>query len=994
MRQYPPTQFAVDKDIAGASQSPAPPATPAKLGNLTATRVRPVILLVVCGFALVVSIIILTTALISRLHNHSLANTERELENTALILAEYTDRALQSIELVQKSFLDSVQSVGISTSEQFKREMSSKAINQLLQDKISGLPHVDAITIIDAEGNLINSSRDWPSPPINIADRDRFRLLKTDPKLTWSIGEAVRNRFAGDWTVNLARKVAGPNGEFLGLVQGSMQLSYFEKLFQTIVLGEQASISLFRNDGMLLVRYPRIETAIGRPLTDVADAFGERDHITVRLVTKLTGNQRLIAGHKLAHFPLFAAVGLDVEAALSAWRNEAIFLASAGGLVAIGVTIIFIVIVRNSMLGLRWSQRRLYEQKLQLDMALDNMSHGILMFDSESRIVVCNRRYIDMYGLSPDVVKPGCTFRNLIAHRKETGSFVGDVEQYCSEVKAQIDSGEAATSIVTTADGRSMEVTNRPFSDGSWIGTHQDVTQRKRHEAALSESEKMARGIIDTALDAFIQLDERGVIVEWNPQAEKTFGWSDQEAIGKRLVDLIVPEAHRARHKEGVSRFLRTGKSNLLGKRTVIDALCKDERQIKVELGITALQRNSGYVFNGFIKDLTEKHAADEQIRQFQKMEAISNLTGGLAHDFNNLLLIIIGNLDLLQENIHNDSGAAQQLGAALDASLRGAELTRQLLAFSRRQPLQPKIVDVGQVITKTSKLLARTLGGNINIDLRLATETPGLLIDETQFEAAIINLAVNARDAMSNGGTLTIESGMSRLGADETLLGSGRAPGKYTVVEVRDTGAGMPPDVAARIFEPFFTTKDTGKGTGLGLSMVYGFIKQSGGYIGVESEVGKGTAVKLYLPCAATTVQPAEDTVLLQAASIRPSGAVILAVDDNPDVRTTAVKNLKALGYQVLEADCANRALEELDSGTKIDLLFTDIIMPGGINGNELAKLARIKRPGLKVLYTSGFPGTQIGGTVEIETDAPLLNKPYRRNELAKLVADVLDAA
>jgi CheY-like chemotaxis protein len=203
-----------------------------------------------------------------------------------------------------------------------------------------------------------------------------------------------------------------------------------------------------------------------------------------------------------------------------------------------------------------------------------------------------------------------------------------------------------------------------------------------------------------------------------------------------------------------------------------------------------------------------------------------------------------------------------------------------------------------------------------------------------------------------------------------------------------------MPPDVAARIFEPFFTTKDTGKGTGLGLSMVYGFIKQSGGYIGVESEVGKGTAVKLYLPCAATTVQPAEDTVLLQAASIRPSGAVILAVDDNPDVRTTAVKNLKALGYQVLEADCANRALEELDSGTKIDLLFTDIIMPGGINGNELAKLARIKRPGLKVLYTSGFPGTQLGGTVEIEADAPLLNKPYRRNDLAKLIAEVLAAA
>jgi signal transduction histidine kinase/CheY-like chemotaxis protein len=394
------------------------------------------------------------------------------------------------------------------------------------------------------------------------------------------------------------------------------------------------------------------------------------------------------------------------------------------------------------------------------------------------------------------------------------------------------------------------------------------------------------------------------------------------------------------------------------------------------------------------VEDVTERKAMEQQLYQAQKMEAVGNLTGGLAHDFNNLLTIIIGNLDLLQDDVVGNNAARQKVDTILQASLRGADLTGQMLAFSRRQALQPKLLEINQLVGHTTRLLTRTLGGDIQVDVRCSSDLWPVLVDETQLQTALLNVALNARDAMPSGGRLIIATYNAHVESADAAPHPEVAPGDYVVIDISDTGAGMPPDILARIFEPFFTTKCPGKGTGLGLSMVYGFVRQSGGYVRAESESGVGATFKLYLPRAQATkvspTAPARDGNAEQA-KFAASGEVILAVDDNLDVRRAVVVQLEALGYQVMEADGALTALKVLGSGQRIDLLFTDVVMPGGMNGKELANKARAMRPGLKVLFTSGFPGAPSGNAAELRAGDALLNKPYRREQLVAALHQVL---
>jgi nitrogen-specific signal transduction histidine kinase/ActR/RegA family two-component response regulator len=393
------------------------------------------------------------------------------------------------------------------------------------------------------------------------------------------------------------------------------------------------------------------------------------------------------------------------------------------------------------------------------------------------------------------------------------------------------------------------------------------------------------------------------------------------------------------------------------------------------------------------LEDITERLIADGMLRQAQKMEAIGTLTGGIAHDFNNLLAIVIGNLDLLQDMLGSNEPARERATAALNAALRGAEVTRHLLAFSRRQPLQPRQVEINGLIADVTKLLGRSIGEQVTISFLPGDDLWPVVVDRAQLEAALINLAVNARDAMPEGGALTIQTRNTFIDEDYSASHAEVAAGQYVVIEVSDVGVGMPPDVMTRIFEPFFTTKAETKGTGLGLSMVFGFIKQSGGHISVYSEVGTGTTFRLYLPRGCEGEMPKEsDDHIGEAAPA--DDKVVLVVDDNAAVRQVIVKQLSSLGYRTVEAGDGREALATIKRGEPFDLLFTDIVMPGGINGIELAARARECRAGLKVLFTSGFPAEIAKRGMSLAAGERLLSKPYRKQDLAREIRKVLNEA
>ena len=389
------------------------------------------------------------------------------------------------------------------------------------------------------------------------------------------------------------------------------------------------------------------------------------------------------------------------------------------------------------------------------------------------------------------------------------------------------------------------------------------------------------------------------------------------------------------------------------------------------------------------VRDVTEARAAEMQLRQSQKLDSIGQLTGGVAHDFNNILTVILGTAELLADATADRPDLAALVQSIDGAALRGSELTRQLLAFARRQPLHPAQTDVNALVLDTAKLLRPTLGEQIEIEAILAGDAWHALIDPAQLSAAVVNLAVNARDAMPGGGKLTIETRNVTLDEDYARHNSEAVPGPYVMIAVSDTGAGIPAAIRDKIFEPFFTTKEVGKGTGLGLSMVYGFVKQSGGHIKVYSEEGHGTSIKLYLPRGAG--QEAADGSA--PAALAGGSETILVVEDDDMVRAQAIALLHSLGYRTLAAEDGRAALALVEQGAAFDLLFTDVIMPGGMNGRQLAEAIAVRRPGLKVLYTSGYTENAIIHHGRVDPGVALLNKPYRKAELAQKIRQVLAA-
>jgi PAS domain S-box-containing protein len=530
----------------------------------------------------------------------------------------------------------------------------------------------------------------------------------------------------------------------------------------------------------------------------------------------------------------------------------------------------------------------------------------------------------------------------------------------------------------------------------SWLGTWsepvkrfffvgRDMTESRLAQETLRESERLARGIIDTALDAFVQIDEKGLVRAWNAQAENIFGWRHDEALGKNVFDLMGRPDGPLR--QTLKTFLQSGDEVVRQPRRELQIRRRDGKEITAELSIAALKTRGGFLFNAFVRDLTDKIAAEDRIRQAEKMEAMGQLTGGIAHDFNNILTVITGTIEILADAVKGEPQLAAISQMIDEAASRGADLTQHLLAFARKQPLEPKVTDVNMLIIDTAKLLQRTLGEHVEIESVFAEEACAAIVDPNQLATAILNLALNARDAMPDGGKLILETGFVVLDDNYAKMHSDVRPGRYAMIAVSDTGTGIPAAILDKVFTPFFTSKGPGRGTGLGLSMVYGFIKQSAGHIMIYSEEGHGTTIKMYLP-PATGALPAPEPA--PAPTVEGGHEKILVVEDDKLVRDYVLAQLHSLGYVTLDAANATEALALVHTGHAFDLLFTDVIMPG-MNGRQLADEISKVRPGLKVLFTSGYTENAIIHHGRLDEGVLLLAKPYRKSDMAIMIRKAL---
>lgn len=518
--------------------------------------------------------------------------------------------------------------------------------------------------------------------------------------------------------------------------------------------------------------------------------------------------------------------------------------------------------------------------------------------------------------------------------------------------------------------------------------TDSDIADLRRAQANLAAREAHLRSILDTVPEAMVVIDERGAISSFSAAAERLFGYAESEVLGLN-VKILMPSPHREAHDHYLNNYLRTGERRIIGIGRVVTGLRKDGTTFPMELSVGEATSDGQRIFTGFIRDLTSRQRIEEELRQAQKMEAVGQLTGGLAHDFNNLLTVITGNLEMIEARLQ-DEKLRVLLREAQAAADDGAKLTAQLLAFGRRQPLNPQLVDVGELVSNFSKLLTRTLGETIELSTVVNGSSNLALIDVSQLQNTLLNLGLNARDAMPNGGRLTVEISTTVLDRDYALMYPEVRMGHYVLIAVTDTGVGMTEEVKRHAFEPFYTTKGTGAGTGLGLSMVYGFVKQSGGQIRLYSEPDRGTSVRLFLPAAQGENQSAQAGASEEEAlEPMPRGhETILVVEDDARVRRVVVARLRDAGYSVIEAEAGTQALQMLAKHPEVSLVFTDMIMPGGMDGGELAEHVRAMRPDAKMLFTSGYAEPSAAGRAA----GSWLQKPYTAKDLALRLRELLD--
>jgi len=640
---------------------------------------------------------------------------------------------------------------------------------------------------------------------------------------------------------------------------------------------------------------------------------------------------------------------------------------------------------------LRRSERMLRESESRLRLLVEQMPAVLWSTDTELRFTSSVGSALAHLGLQPND-----------AVGKTLYEYFGTDDPTFAPLAAHL-LAVAGTSVSyeMTWNGRTFETHVEPLFGpdkeiiGS-VGLALDVTERRSAEDGRALSEARKHAILEAALDAIVLMDHEGRIAEFNPAAERMFGYKCSEVLGRKLADVIIPPQLRPAHEAGFARFLKTGEGPVLGRRIESVAMRKDGTELPVELAISRIALDGPPSFTGHIRDLTDRRQAerelrerDEQLRQAQRMEAIGTLAGGVAHDFNNILTAILGYTGLLKRMAPQVEGVHKAADVMEKAAKRGAVLTQQLLGFARKGKNESAPVDLNQIVDEVIGLLQRTIEKHIVLH-HASCPGPAVVVgDPGQLQQVVLNLAINARDAMPEGGELTFDTSIVTLEEDECRKRPGATPGVYVRLAVQDTGCGIAETILGRIFEPFFTTKELGKGTGMGLAMVYGIVQNHGGAIDVTSQVGVGTTFEIWLPHDAVETW-ADEAPRRSDRAVAGTGRV-LVVDDEDGVREVAADLLSSLGYEVTTAGDGRTAVNEFRrSADKVDVVLLDLAMPG-MDGRECFRAMKAIDPGVKAVLCTGYGFNVAAQQLLDEGMLSIVAKPYELERLSDAIAQAM---